>query len=158
MKEVLDQYAPFKYIDNSGMSGKIITKIGVMVKNVTSASGEQPFMTVYKIKTSVDKNFDTQGTAIKVYFPADTQANTWAYADCNIELEDDETIAFGAQSGDTMNWGFLDKGTNNFKTNAGLNGDATLIFDIYVKEANSWNNHLINLAEKESTAPLRGYL
>lgn len=158
MYEVSDGGAPYKYIDNTKLSGKTITKIGVAVYSLGSvASDSQPYMTVYKIKKSLTSNLLANGIAIKVYFPKNTQVNTWAYADCNIELNDDETIAFGAPSGDTMNWAYskTEAGgltNDNFTNNAGNVGHAILVFDIYTKDAVAWDAHLNNLEKLESGA------
>ncbi len=148
---------PYRYWDNSKIQGRTITKIGAIVKE-NNAGSAQPYMTVYKCKVSDTTQFSTKGTAIKIYFPAGSQANTWAYADCNIELAEDETIAFGADSGDTLLWGYDNTAAvnqYNFQNNSSYTKitAAQLLFDVYAQD--SWSNHLAELAEKEETAPLR---
>lgn len=157
----------YKFTDSSMFEGKTITKIGVAVDEVKSSSGENPYMTVYKVKTSVTKNFISNGIAIKVYFPTDTQTNTWAYANCNIELDDDEILVFGAQSGDTLVWNYVADSslTGQFLSDGGSRCDgAKLIFDVYAQNGD-WSEHIELLEEKEQNAitqvqeqALRGYL
>lgn len=152
--------APYRYLDNSKFAGKTITKIGAIVRENKASSGERPYMTVYKHKISQTTNFSTTGTAIKIYFPADIEKDTWAYADCNIVLAEDETIAFGASSGDTLVWGYSTASKSseyNFTSNASYsNVSEQLLFDVYAQD--SWESHLASLETKEQEAPLRRYL
>jgi lysophospholipase L1-like esterase len=157
-------YTPFKYNSSydSNFSGKTITKIGAYMDANNASSGENPYMTIYKIKTSTTKNFAENAIeTIKVYFPANSTVGSLVYADCNIALDDDETIAFG-KSDDTFIWRFKPaSGDGNLLNNDGTEGpSATLAFDIYVEKTVEcdFDTHLSNLNEKESTKALKNAL
>ena len=158
-KQVVTTSCPFKYQTSydSNFSGKTITKIGAYCSANNASSGKQPYMTIYKIKTSTTKNFDTNAIAtIQIYFPADSTKDQLFYADCNITLAEDETIAFG-KSDDTFVWKFRGdmNGAGNVLGNDGNESPAaSLAFDIYVKkivEIDS-STHLANLNTKEEEA------
>lgn len=159
MEAVSQADQPYCYMDYSYMSGRTITKIGVPVKSVTADSGEKPHMTVYKVKTS-SKKLSDEATKITIYFPEDTTANSWAYAECNIEIAEDETLAFGSLATDTLVWGYSSANESQyyFYNNSKKECKLSILFDVYYKDSSAWTAHLANLAEKEATAPLRGYL
>ncbi|MBQ8762318.1 MAG: hypothetical protein IJZ26_03325 [Clostridia bacterium] len=156
LKTVNDSAAPFKYQNLTLLSGKTITKIGLPVLAVTDAA--DPFITVYKIKTSTTKLFDTNALeTIKLSFPTTITTGTWAYADCNIELAEDETIAIGAKTGDTIDWGYY--GTKQtqysfYTSAAGGDGGASILFDIYTTKnvLKTVDEKLEELNQKEQEA------
>lgn len=141
----------YKYTDSSSFSGKTIKRIGVPVKSLKNSN--TPTLVVYKIKTSLNNNFSS-GTKITLTFPANTAVNTWAYADCDIELAEDETIAFDAMTESNINWGFAMASGYGFMNEKGQSfTNMSLTFDIQVSEMNGatfdWNKHLEELTKKE---------
>ena len=147
-------YTPFKYQTSydSNFSGKTITKFGAYCESNKANSGEQPYMTIYKIKTSTTSNFDTNAIEeIKIYFPSDSAKGSLVYADCNIVLAEDETIAFG-KNDDTFVWRFKGVESGGNLTNKdGTDGTkAFLAFDIYVSSTEDFATHLAALNKKES--------
>ena len=158
MTEVRDSYAPFKYANNEGISGKTIKSIGMAVKSLDSDASSH-FMTIYKIKNSTTSNFHTNyiGEPIKLTLPSGAEAGKWVYVDCDIQLADDETIAFGAPTGDTVQWGYQTGTTYSeyaFTSKTGDSGGAQLLFDVRVedKEVSSFEKHLENLSKLEEEA------
>ncbi len=161
---VVLEYAPFKYNSSydSNFSGQTITKIGAYMDENNAASGENPYMTVYKIKTSTTSNFAENALQeVKVYFPENATEGSLVYADCNIVLGDDETIAFG-KSDDTFIWRFkgVNSGGNLMNNDGTLGPKAALVFDIYGKKTieKDYATHLTELNEKESTKALQNAL
>ena len=145
---------PYCYKNYDYMKGRTITKIGVPVKSITATSGEKPSMTVYKVKTS-SSSLLSGATPITIYFSEDTTINTWAYAECNIELADDETLAFGSLTTDTLLWGYSKTTSQteyHFYNNSKQNCALSLVFDVYYKDTASWDNHIEALEEKEQEA------
>ena len=158
-------YTPFKYVSSydSNFSGKTITKIGAFCEGNNAGSGNQPYMTIYKIKTSTTNYFATNAIeTIKIYFPEDSSAGQLVYADCNIVLAKDETIAFG-KSDDTFVWRFkgVKDDSGNLWNNDGTAGkSASLAFDIYVNGTVEvdFSTHLTTLNEKEKYDALKSVL
>ena len=158
------QYTPFRYNTSydSILSNQTITKIGAYMDQNNATNNEQPYMTVYKIKTSTVDYFATNALEeIKVYFPSDSQVGTLVYADCNIVLAEDETIAFG-KSDDTFVWRFkgVQSGGNLINNDGSQSTKASLAFDIYGKKTieKDYETHLAELNEKESTKALQNAL
>lgn len=86
---------PFMFGDNSKLFGKTITKIGVPIYSITDYSQESTF-TVYVVN-----GVGTEATivdTVELVLPANTYARNsimdWHYFDVNIELGDNETLAF----------------------------------------------------------------
>lgn len=157
--EVLSGGGPFKYNTAGDLKGKTITRLGVAVSSVVGG-GTSGHITVYKFDASKTKNFSTGATAIRVDFN-NIVAGNWAYADCNIELGANETIAFGATSGDTINWVYTKTNIDskyNFINNDGTVGALTpsnplnIAFDIYYAEDFSFEKHIEELNKKENAA------
>lgn len=150
---VVSSAAPFRYTNNYA-SGKTVTKIGVPVGAISE--GEN-YITVYKIKNSVTSNFveNAIGSPIKLTFD-NAIVGEWAYAQCDITLADDETLAFGAKSGDTLTWMYAKSNSSYsdyfFYTNSGGLCKEGLLFDIYVKNDALWDEHIKGLESKEDEA------
>ena len=155
MSTVVDTAAPFAYKDPSFLAGKHITKIGMPIKAVSNTNNA--FITLYVIKTSTVKNFSTSAVrTIKLQF-TNIEVNTWSYADCDIQLAADETLAIGANSGDTVDWGYTtDKSYTDysFYANNGTDGNASILFDFVVRDMTSTTleAHLERLEKAEEEA------
>ena len=167
---VNDAAAPFVYNNKSLFTGKTITKIGIFVTDLTAAVTADQTMTVYIIDKSLTKNYNG-GRPITVTIPKEefegdnaSSINRWIYAtdfkDANgnsldgISLTENENIAFGAISGDTINWGYLSTQYSEyaFTTNSGGGGNASLIFDVYVRDSFSISEIEDVLDKKEEEA------
>ena len=156
LSEVKYGVAPFRYQDDTLFAGKTITKIGIPLKTITEGATEL-YMTIYKVKTSITADYKANATeTIKVTFPSNAAVDTWVYADCNISLAKDETIALGA-TGDTVWWGYKTGSTREeylFNLNAGTTTTNNLVFDIYTSETTvaGLEDNLEKLQQKEEEA------
>ncbi len=136
---VVLSYAPFAYIDGDSFAGKRIDSIGCYIDSVTE-SAEEYYMSVYKIKIAdIEKgHYADNNTAIKVVFDKEDlkdvgTVNKLVYGTCDIQLAEDETLAFGASSGDTIVWRYNkslnQKNAYNFYMNNATKGAGNLVFD-----------------------------
>ena len=105
-------YAPFAYANTELFAGKKITKIGLPVKKVSAINDEQTFTinVVDKNKIANRQKADFLRTYILKPKASDlgTNADTvnkWIYVDTNIQLSENETLAFG-DSEDTVILGY----------------------------------------------------
>lgn len=99
--------APYAYVNTSLFAGKHITRIGIPVKSVKALDENQTF-TLSVVKTTSDAyQYVSQNT---LTLPLDqlgdnTSVNKWIYLDVDIQLKEDETLAFGMPT-DTVSWGY----------------------------------------------------
>lgn len=108
---VVNSYAPFAYRDTAPFEGQKIISIGVYIASVSDLNNA--YLTVYVVKSS--KVNDLKNIAShkisehQVKFdPSDlgsnkSSINKLVYGSCNIQLKEDETIAFG-KPGDPIVW------------------------------------------------------
>lgn len=156
---VEDNVAPFAYKNKTFFAGKKITKFGIAVQDILDAN--DAFVTLYIIKTSTVKNFDTNAVrTVKLQLPANAEENTWVYVDCDIQLANDEYFAIGAPSGDTVDWAFSRPKTNTdyeFIINNGNDGGCNLLFDIYTESSSDMTieEHLKDIRAKEEEAIIK---
>ena len=159
-------FAPFRYA-NEYFAGKKLTKIGVPVKEILTSGDEiteNPYIMIYVIKTNTAKNYDTNAVrTYKLEFDksqfTSKSVNRWVYANCNIELATDETIAFSAKTGDTVSWVYSSKtisSTNppySFRdSNSGGITKEQLFFDVYYEDSSSLEAHIAALKAEEEAA------
>ncbi len=167
---VNDSAAPFVYNNRELFAGKTITQLGMYVKSLGAAVTQDQTMTVYIVDKDATNNY-RNGTPIIVTVPASefyglTQSSIekWVYAtnfkDANgkplngITLTENQTLAFGASSGDTINWGYSSGKLSEygFTTYNGTAGNANLIFDIVVKSESGLEEQLKIINDKEESA------
>lgn len=167
---VSDTAAPFVYNDKTLFAGKTITELGMYVMSLEKAVTQDQTMTVYIVDKTAASEY-SKGTPITVTVPASeftgtTQSNVkkWVYATNfkdalgntlnGITLTENQTLAFGAQTGDSINWGYTTSLISDyaFTTNSGGNGNASLVFDIKTKTTKTKEKHLQELESKEAAA------
>lgn len=132
--------APYAYIDTGLFAGKHITRIGIPVKSVQALDENQIF-TLSVIKTG--SNAYEYVSQHRLTLPLDqlgafTTVNKWIYLDVDIQLADDETLAFGMPD-DTVSWGYLttNLGQYNFRSATGSWTSIiqqAILFDVYATE------------------------
>ena len=167
LKEVSDEHGPYSYQNTTLVSGKHVTKIGIPVKTVTAIDDKQ-YVSVHVINNDTLAGLKpaTIKETYKLYIPLEeigesTTLNKWVYIDCDIELAENETLAFSLGD-DPVNWGYI--GANNteeaFRFYCKVAGTGTgkasnaegIIFDIYYKEGSdrSFADHLAALKNAEN--------
>ena len=133
--------APFMFINNENIVGRKIVKIGVPVHHVFDCTVDNNF-TVYVVKD------DAKGTivrAVDLTIPANTYSSEsvldWYYFHTNIDLDEDETLAFFAPD-DTViplySMAYMSE-FGSFYTKVGTTDrveatSGSLIIDLYVAE------------------------
>ena len=132
--------APYAYIDTSLFAGKHITRIGIPVKSVQALDEKQTF-TLSVVKT--DSNAYEYVSQHKLTLPREelgdfTTVNKWIYLDVDIQLAEDETLAFGMPD-DTVSWGYsrTNQGGYNFRSATGSWTSIikeSILFDVYATE------------------------
>lgn len=132
--------APYAYIDTSLFAGKHITRIGIPVKSVQALDENQTF-TLSVVKT--DSNAYEYVSQHRLTLPREelgdfTTVNKWIYLDVDLELAEDETLAFGMPT-DTVSWGYTtaNQAGYNFRSATGSWTSIireSILFDVYATE------------------------
>ena len=171
--------APFAYTNSELFAGKKITKIGIPVMSVKAIDENQKF-TIYVVDKSAIANktpitiSDTYVLNAKKDDLGNTAStvNKWIYFDVDIELTENQTLAFGA-SGDTIVPGYGAKLMSDdeygfyAKLNQNVYHDSAteeLLFDVYYSEREIVNSTIKDvLANKnfsilgDSISTFKGY-
>lgn len=171
---VSDSVSPFVYDNRELFAGKTLTKLGIYVRTLEADVTNDQTMTLYIVDKNAKKNY-LDGIKITVTVPASEFAgmnkgsiNKWVYAtdfkDANgnslngIPLSENQTLAFGTPTGDTINWGYQKTVYTDymFTCNPGTPGNASLIFDPYLISYQTKEQRIENmlLAEEEMAAEL----
>ena len=132
--------APYAYIDTGLFAGKHITRIGIPVKSVQALDDNQTF-TLSVVKT--DSNTYEYVSQHKMTLPREelgdfTTVNKWIYLDVDLQLAEDETLAFGMPD-DTVSWGYskTNQSGYNFRSATGSWTSIireSILFDVYATE------------------------
>ncbi len=160
---VSDNGAPYKYVTNH-FGGKHITKIGVPVHSVASLTAN-PTMKVYVIDDSktYSSSYKMQDNALRaITLTIDketltsTTVNKWIYFDVDIQLANNETLAFGqnGNGNDTIDWVYKKQEINQYKfvTQTGGSGAASICFDVLYEAETLYEEHIANLKALENDA------
>ena len=153
--------APFAYWNKDLFENKVITKIGIPVKTVNAVDDNQVFTVTVVDKATLKKVIEVYPLTIPVEeLGNSTTVNKMIYVDCYIPVEEGQSLAFGAKSGD-ITWGYYGGMNNNnyaFYINAGTSSasqDTTgnaIVFDIYAAGESSYDTQISSLEEKEAQA------
>lgn len=145
-KEVVLSYAPFAYRDTDSFAGQRIIKIGAFVARTTSLTNA--YMTVYVIKANKAGQLSTLSSHYvsehKVNFAqsdlgSSTTVNKFVYGTCDIQLREDETLAFG-KNGDPITWNYVYPDSNSnysFYMNNNTVGSGCIVFDCIADVSNA---------------------
>lgn len=132
--------APYAYTDTSLFAGRHITRIGIPVKSVQALDENQTF-TLSVVKTGANPyEYVSQHklTLSREELGDFTTVNRWIYLDVDLQLAEDETLAFGMPD-DTVSWGYskTNQGGYNFRSATGSWTSIikeSILFDIYATE------------------------
>lgn len=159
--EVFSPAAPFAYHDPGLFKNTVVTRIGIPVYSVGALDGNQTFT----ISVIDNQAFTTIAKSYQLRLPVEqlgTSVNVgkFVYVDCEISVGENQTLAFGAPSGDIV-WSYY-PGKNDpqfaFYVQAGTSSagyDTTgnaIIFDVYAKDVINKESQLAKMQEKEDAA------
>ncbi len=132
--------SPYAYTDTSLFSGKHITRIGIPVKSVQAIDENQTF-TLSVVKTTSDPYVYVSQNVLTL--PVDqlgssTTVNKWIYVDVDIQLAEDETLAFGMPT-DTVEWGYYTTKNTQYAFRSASGSwtspiNHSILFDVYATE------------------------
>lgn len=149
---------PYSYVDQTLFSGSRVLKIGIPVKRVKALDNNQTF-TLSVIKTSGTATANTsayQYVSQKTYtLPLEqlgdsTTVNKWVYIDVDIQLAEDETLAFGGKD-DTVVWGWKSGYSNSTYAFRNSNGNVSrgIFFDVKIEKVYTYEEYLRELKEEQ---------
>ena len=132
--------SPYAYTNTGLFAGKHITRIGIPVKSVQALDGEQTF-TLSVVKTVPGAYQYVSKNVLKLPLEQlgdSTTVNKWIYVDVDLQLADDETLAFGMPD-DTVTWGYSKTNISgyNFRSASGSWTSPiseSILFDVYVTQ------------------------
>ena len=132
--------APYAYLNTSLFAGKHITRIGIPVKSVKALDENQTFTLSVVKTTSNAYQYVSQNT---LTLPLDqlgdsTTVNKWIYLDVDLQLKEDETLAFG-MPGDTVSWAYKSVNNSEYYFRSATGGWNTpiresILFDVIATE------------------------
>ena len=132
--------APYAYTNTGLFAGKHITRIGIPVKSVQALDENQTFtLSVVKTGSSAYEYVSQHRLTLPLdQLGAFTTVNKWIYLDVDIQLEADETLAFGMPD-DTVSWGYLTTNLSRYNFRSATGSWSSIIqqailFDVYATE------------------------
>ena len=184
---VKSQYATFIYLDGNSSSNNIserfenktITRITLPIQAINDTNNA--YFTVYKLNKTGNQTFSIAET-IKVYLSEefvenfDSTNGEWADIDLTqngnspIVLGENQTLAFGAVSGDTVNWAYNSNSNTNLTKNSefafyncngntsatsGANTNENLMINVYHLMETTIQENINKLSEDERVAILK---
>ena len=156
--------SPYAYTNKNLFAGKHITKIGIPVKTVQALDGEQTF-TLSVVKTTADAYEYVSQNVLKLpveQLGSFTTVNKWIYVDVDLQLKEDETLAFGMPT-DTVSWGYSSSKLNPYlfrsaNTNWSTANTASILFDVYATETLEFQETEFGMAAVTEAAVLPNVL
>ena len=143
---------PYSYLNQDLFSGKRITRIGIPVKRVAALDENQTF-TLSVIKKGSGAYQYVKELSLKL--PLDqlgdsTTVNKWIYLDFDLQLADDETLAFGGKN-DTVIWAWKSGFANaDYSFRDAKGGTAKgIFFDIQAETVLTYEDYLDQLREEQ---------
>ena len=145
---------PYSYLDQTLFSGSRIVKIGIPVKRVAALDENQTF-TLSVIKTNAGSGAYQYVSQHTLTLPLDqlgdsTTVNKWIYLDLDLQLADDETLAFGGKN-DTVVWGWKRSSATNVYSFRNMNGGTAngIFFDIQTETVITYEDYLKEVKEEQ---------
>ena len=131
---------PYMYADNTLIEGEKVTRLGFPVKSITDCTKDS-IITVYKVSGGPSNAVELEKYefVIEANTYSSNAVNEWVYFDCDIELDNDESLAF-VSTKDSAKLGYYSATNEQFgDMYISVLGEATkisgsLVVDIWVAE------------------------